>query len=67
MQIVSNRCLSWQAQHCEVKANARGHRLLQKPSPNDVRKIDGLVAAVMALWASSQTVARYNLSGFIGS
>jgi phage terminase large subunit-like protein len=50
-----NPCMRWQAGHCEVKPNARGQRVLIKPnSKNDVRKIDGMVASVMSLWASEQ-------------
>lgn len=47
-----NQCMNWQAGHCEVKPNFRGHRILCKPKPHDVRKIDGLVASVMGLWGA---------------
>ena len=46
-------CLNWQAGHAEVSTNAKGHRLLRKPRHGDVRKIDGLVAAVMASWGTA--------------
>ena len=48
-----NPCMTWQAGHCEVRENARGHRILQKPKRGDVRKIDGLVASVMGFYGAT--------------
>lgn len=45
-----NRCLTWQAGHCSVAENFKGHRLLKKPKRNDYRKIDGMQASVMSFW-----------------
>lgn len=52
-----NPCMRWQAGHCETKENAKGHRILQKPSSNDPRKIDGMVASVMSLWGTNHVEA----------
>ena len=41
--------LSWQAGHVKVKADANSNRRPVKPSHDDHRKIDGIVAAIMAL------------------
>ena len=46
----SNPCLTWQAGHAETKENGRGYRLLAKPASSELKKIDGLVASVMAVW-----------------
>ena len=52
LQIEENRCLTWQAGHCSVKENDKGHRILKKPKRNDYRKIDGMVASVMSYWGT---------------
>lgn len=53
-----NRCLTWQAGHAETKTNQLGKRILIKPvSKDDPRKIDGMVASVMAHWHASQRVS----------
>ena len=52
LQIEDNRCLTWQAGHCSVKENDKGHRILKKPKRNDYRKIDGMVASVMSYWGT---------------
>jgi len=52
-----NLCMQWQAGHCEVKENGKGHRILQKPARNDPRKIDGMVASVMGLWGCNHVTA----------
>lgn len=44
-----NPILAWQAGHVQVKTDANGNRRPVKPRPIDPRKIDGVVAAVMAL------------------
>ena len=44
----NNRCLNWQAGHASVKPNAVGHRRIVKPYTDDFRKIDAMVATVMA-------------------
>jgi len=49
-----NPCMAWQAGHVEVRENARGHRILQKPKRGDVRKIDGMVASVMGYFGACQ-------------
>lgn len=41
--------LSWQAGHVNVKRDAGGRVMPQKPAPNDYRKIDGIQALIMAL------------------
>ena len=52
LQIEDNKCLTWQAGHCAIKENDRGHRILRKPKRNDYRKIDGMVASVMSYWGT---------------
>ena len=41
--------LTWQAGHVQVRTDANGNKRPVKPKPIDPRKIDGIVAAVMAL------------------
>lgn len=41
--------LSWQASHVEVKSDTSGNRRPVKPDHNNHKKIDGIVAAIMAL------------------
>jgi phage terminase large subunit-like protein len=53
-----NRCLTWQAGHCSVHENFKGHRILKKPKRNDYRKIDGMVASVMAYWGTKHLPKR---------
>lgn len=48
----NNQCLTWQAGHASVYTNARGFRIIQKPKPKDVRKVDGMVAALMSHWGT---------------
>lgn len=50
----NNACLNWQAGHASVSENARGQRLIRKPKRDDYRKVDGMVAAVMAFWGTKQ-------------
>ncbi len=45
----NHKVLSWQAGHVEVKVNERGDRMPTKAKRNDIKKIDGIVAGVMAL------------------
>lgn len=54
----NNACLNWQVGHAAVKSNDRGYRIIQKPKKNDVRKVDGLVAAVMSHWGAKQLPKR---------
>ena len=44
--------LNWQAGHVQVKTDANHNKRPVKPSPDDPKKIDGIVAGVMALYAS---------------
>ncbi len=41
--------LSWQAGHCQVHTDSKGRKTLVKPKHGDIKKIDGMVAGVMAL------------------
>jgi phage terminase large subunit-like protein len=54
MQHPNNRCLNWQAGHATVVENFRGHRIIKKPKQKDYRKVDGMVAAIMARWGMTQ-------------
>jgi phage terminase large subunit-like protein len=40
--------MTWQAGHTQVKTDVNMNKRPVKPKPNDVRKIDGVVAAIMA-------------------
>lgn len=55
----NNLCLNWQAAHTSVKMNDRGFRILKKPyKSDDYRKIDGMVASVMAFWGTKHLPKR---------
>jgi len=55
----NNPCLNWQAGHASTKMNDRGFRILKKPyKADDYRKIDGMVASVMAFWGTKQLPKR---------
>jgi len=41
--------LSWQFGNAKVKTDANGYKRPIKPAPDDIRKIDGVVATVMAV------------------
>jgi phage terminase large subunit-like protein len=41
--------LNWQAGHCETYTDSKGRKTLVKPRHGDIKKIDGMVAGVMAL------------------
>jgi len=41
--------LAWQAGHCHVKTDANQNKRPVKPKQDDFRKIDGIVAGIMAL------------------
>lgn len=45
----NNPVLNWQAGHCRVRNYPNGCKLLVKPGTEDVKKIDGMVAGVLAL------------------
>lgn len=47
-----NACLAWQAGHAAVRENAQGMRIICKPKRDDYRKVDGMVASVMAMWGT---------------
>lgn len=47
-----NRCLTWQAHHAAVIENTRGHRRVVKPKRGDYRKVDAMVASVMAFYGT---------------
>lgn len=54
----NNLCLNWQAGHASVQENSRGWRIIKKPKKDDYRKVDGMVASVMALWGTKQLPKR---------
>lgn len=45
----SHPVMTWQAGNVSVKSDANGNKRPVKPKPNDSRKIDGIVAAIMGL------------------
>lgn len=44
--------LRWQAGHCNVHTDSKGRKTLVKPKHGDHKKIDGMVAGVMALFGA---------------
>lgn len=48
----NNPVLDWQAGHCETYSDTKGRKTLVKPRHGDIKKIDGMVAGVMALDAA---------------
>jgi phage terminase large subunit-like protein len=54
----NNPCLNWQAGHAAVHSNFRGFRIIQKPKPKDVRKVDGIVAGIMSHWGTKHLPKR---------
>jgi len=48
----NNLCLNWQAGHASTKENQQGMRIICKPKRDDYRKVDGMVASVMAMWGT---------------
>lgn len=54
----NNLCLNWQAGHASVQENSRGWRIIRKPKKDDYRKVDGMVASVMAYWGTKQLPKR---------
>lgn len=46
--------LSWQAGHVNVRTDANGNRRPLKPKHGDYRKVDGIIAALMALARAMQ-------------
>jgi phage terminase large subunit-like protein len=49
LQHDGNPLLTWQIGHCETKTDPNNNERPVKPKTHDVRKIDGVVAAIMAL------------------
>jgi len=45
----NNPILNWQAGHVQVRTDISGNKRPVKPKENDVRKVDGIVAAIMGL------------------
>lgn len=43
-----NPVMAWQAGHVQVRVDANANKRPVKPTPDDVRKIDGIVAGIMA-------------------
>jgi phage terminase large subunit-like protein len=46
--------LDWQIGHCQVRTDANNNKRPVKAKPDDVRKIDGVVASIMALAGAMQ-------------
>ena len=40
--------LTWQAGHAQVRTNSKGYKHVVKPTPDDVKKVDGIIAGIMA-------------------
>ncbi len=47
--VIENPCLTWMANHCEVRQDNHGNRKPEKPEGKDHRKIDGIMSSVMSL------------------
>lgn len=50
-----NACMNWQIGHTTVKPDANGNKRPVKPKQGDKKKIDGPVAAIMALGLSMES------------
>lgn len=48
LQHENNDCLRWQVNHCQIDEDKHSYKRPVKPPSGDYRKIDGVVAAVMA-------------------
>jgi phage terminase large subunit-like protein len=62
--------LAWQAGHVQVRTDANANIRPVKPKPNDIRKVDGIVASIMAmsrmmLRAPKQKTSIYERRGLI--
>jgi phage terminase large subunit-like protein len=60
--------LNWQAGHVEVKTDANQNRRPVKPPHNEIKKIDGIVASIMALAAAMSdpsSKSAYNARGLL--
>lgn len=59
--------LNWQAGHVQVKTDANGNKRPVKPKAGDKRKIDGIVASIMALARAMKVdpPGAYDERGFI--
>ncbi|WP_254509879.1 terminase large subunit [Anatilimnocola floriformis] len=53
--------LSWQANHCEVKTDSNLNKRPVKPPHNSIKKIDGVVAGIMALSAAIARPATHSV------
>lgn len=47
-----NKCMDWMASNCAVKEDSSGNLRPVKPGREDVRKVDGMTALIMALGRS---------------
>lgn len=47
--------LNWQAGHCQVHTDSKARKTLIKPKHGDIKKIDGMVAGVMAYFGCTST------------
>jgi phage terminase large subunit-like protein len=54
LQHDGNAITTWQAGHVEVKTDANDNRRPIKPERNEMRKVDGIVAGIMALDAAGR-------------
>lgn len=59
--------LNWQAGHCETYSDSKGRKTLVKPKHGDIKKIDGMVAGVMALHGArtGQSSSVYDTRGIV--
>lgn len=44
-----NRLLDWQIGHCYTHSDRQGNIMVQKPEPNDYRKVDCIVSEILAI------------------
>lgn len=49
IEVFPNPVMDWQIGHAAVKTGDTGNKRVVKPKKNDYRKVDGVVAAIMAL------------------
>lgn len=58
LKIIHNPALTWMSTHVEVKTDANGNRKPEKPEGASYKKIDGIVASIMAVARCQQAILR---------
>jgi phage terminase large subunit-like protein len=54
-----NPILTWQAGHAQCRRDANGNKKPVKPTPDDIKKVDGIIAGIMAVHVAQRSVGGY--------